>query len=233
MKLYKASDRGHFDFGWLNTNHSFSFGHYMNEERMNFGMLRVLNDDIVAPGEGFGTHPHNNMEIISIPLEGEIMHRDSMGHEQGLRPGDVQVMSAGTGLTHSEYNGSATDFLKFLQIWIVPNERNVEPRYDQVHVGDKSKNTLYTVVGPKNGDSPLWITQNAWLSVANLATDATVTHTTRGIATGTYVFVIDGSVRIGDTILGPRDAASFTDISTIDIAAVNEAYFIVIEVPLV
>ncbi|MBC8124469.1 MAG: pirin family protein [Candidatus Kapabacteria bacterium] len=233
MKLHKASDRGHFDFGWLNTNHSFSFGHYMNEERMNFGTLRVLNDDIVAPGEGFGTHPHNNMEIISIPLEGVIMHRDSMGHEQGLRPGDVQVMSAGTGLTHSEYNGSATDFLKFLQIWIVPNERNVEPRYDQVHLGEKANNTLYTVVGPKNGDAPLWITQNAWLSVSKLTSNTTVTYKAHGDATGMYVFVIDGSIKIDNTVVGSRDAISITDTTTLDIAADGDAYFIVIEVPLV
>jgi len=232
MRHYPASDRGHFDFGWLNTNHTFSFGHYMNSDRMNFGMLRVFNDDVVAPGEGFGTHPHNNMEIISIPLEGVIMHRDSMGHEEGLIPGDIQVMSAGTGLTHSEYNGSAAEALKFLQIWIIPNERNVEPRYDQVNMGNAERNVLHTVVGPQNSGMPLWIHQNAWLSIARVDPGTTLTHTPRTADSGTFVFVIEGSVKIDDVILARRDALGITDRSSIEITSAVDSYFIVIDVPL-
>jgi redox-sensitive bicupin YhaK (pirin superfamily) len=232
MINYPASDRGHFDFGWLDTNHTFSFGHYMNTERMNFGMLRVFNDDVVAPGEGFGTHPHNNMEIISIPLEGVIMHRDSMGHEEGLRPGDVQVMSAGTGLTHSEYNGSATEVLKFLQIWIIPNARNVEPRYDQVNIGDAERNVLHTVVGPKDGGAPLWINQDAWLSIAKVDQGTSVVHTSRTPGSGIFVFVVEGSLKIDDSVLTRRDAVGITDKKTIEISATSDAYFIVIDVPL-
>ncbi|MCX6141511.1 MAG: pirin family protein [Candidatus Kapabacteria bacterium] len=232
MTLFPASERGHFDFGWLNTYHSFSFGQYFNPESMNFGMLRVLNDDLVAPGEGFGTHPHNNMEIITIPLEGVVMHRDSMGHEEGLHPGDVQVMSAGTGLTHSEFNGSPTDVLKLLQIWIIPNERNVEPRYDQIEINDAAQNTLYTIVGPRDAGLPLWITQNAWISLGVLSPDTTVTHTSQAEGTGVFIFVIEGAVHIGEQRLGRRDAVGIVETTSVDITSDSNAYVLVIEVPM-
>jgi redox-sensitive bicupin YhaK (pirin superfamily) len=229
MTLYPAASRGHFSFGWLDTKHTFSFGHYMNTERMNFGALRVFNDDVVAPGEGFGTHPHANMEIISIPLQGVIMHQDSMGHAQGLRPGDVQVMSAGSGITHSEYNGSDTDPLAFLQIWIIPNERNVTPRYDQVNVGTLTPNVVHTIVG---GTAPLWIHQDANLALARLNAGSSVEQAWSGDGKGRFTFVIEGSVTVNGQALDARDAIGLTESGPTTFTASSDAYLVIIDVPL-
>ncbi len=232
MTLYPASDRGHFDLGWLNTHHTFSFGHYMRTDRMGFGALRVFNDDVVAPGEGFGTHPHNNMEIISIPLSGVIAHRDSMGNEQGLTPGYIQVMSAGTGLTHSEYNGSATDPLAFLQIWIIPNERNVAPRYQETNVDNLAPNTLHAIVGPQSANLPLWIYQNAFLSIGKLKAGTTVEHAPLAGGLQSFVFVIEGAITVNGTPLSMRDAVGLTPNEHATIAALEDGYILVIDVPL-
>ena len=161
--IHKADSRGKADHGWLKSHHSFSFANYYNPERMNFGVLRVLNDDRLAAGMGFGAHPHANMEIISIPLEGDLEHKDSMGNTTVIKEGDVQVMSAGTGVQHSEYNHSKTEEVKFLQIWVIPNKQDVEPRYDQVSIRDIQKeNEFYQIVSPNEGESGVWVHQDAW-----------------------------------------------------------------------
>ncbi len=229
--IIRAHERGHAFFGWLDSYHTFSFGNYMNPDRMNFGALRVLNDDTVAPGEGFGTHPHQNMEIISIPLEGTMMHRDSMGSEQALRVGDVQVMSAGRGVTHSEYNGSASDVLKFLQIWIIPNTRNVEPRYDEVHVGALTPNVEHTVIAPQGHGGALWIHQDAWLSLTDLAEGASLQREQRAPGIGTFVMPIEGSLVVNNTQLARRDAIGLYDASAVTIQAASAARVLIIDVP--
>lgn len=229
---YPAHERGHNNFGWLDTNHTFSFGEYYDPERIHFGALRVFNDDVVTGGAGFGTHPHRDMEIISIPLEGVIMHRDSMGHEEALRPGEIQVMSAGTGITHSEYNGSPTDLLKFLQIWIIPQERGVTPRYDQVSVGDLARNTIHTIVGPNGAGLPLWIHQQAYLSIARLDKGASVSYASRAAGNGMFTFVIDGSVDVHGTSLAARDAVGIDGAERIDITASQDSYVVIIDVPM-
>ena len=163
--LHKAKTRGHANHGWLDSHHSFSFANYYNPERMNFGVLRVLNDDIVAAGRGFGRHPHDNMEIISIPLEGDLEHKDSMGNTAVIKQGDVQAMSAGRGVYHSEFNKNQNKEVRFLQIWVFPNQRNVQPRYDQISVAkDKTKNKLYQILSPNSGDEGVWIHQNAFIT---------------------------------------------------------------------
>ncbi len=161
--IHKADTRGNANFGWLNSYHTFSFGHYFEPSRTHFGALRVLNDDTVAAGMGFGTHPHDNMEIISIPLEGDLEHQDSMGNKTVIKHGDVQVMSAGTGVSHSEYNKNQDKQVKFLQIWVFPNKRNVTPRYDQItlHETDR-RNKFQQILSPNANDEGIWIHQDAW-----------------------------------------------------------------------
>jgi redox-sensitive bicupin YhaK (pirin superfamily) len=231
--VIRANERGHASFGWLNSLHTFSFGNYMNPERMHFGALRVLNDDTVAPGEGFGTHPHSNMEIISIPLEGTMMHRDSMGSAQPLRVGDVQAMSAGTGLTHSEYNGSTSDVLKFLQIWIVPHTRDVEPRYDEVHLGDLTPNVEHTIIAPQGSDGKMWIHQDVWLSLTDLHAGASLERNERAPGIGTFVMPIEGSAVVNGTDLARRDAIGLYDASSVSITAHETSRILIIDVPVV
>ena len=165
--IHKANQRGHADFGWLDSYHSFSFGNYYDPEKIHFGALRVLNDDVVIGGRGFGFHPHDNMEIISIPLEGDLEHKDSLGSQAVIRSGDVQVMSAGTGIVHSEYNQSKTEPVKFLQIWIVPSRQNVKPRYDQITLGILEPNKFHLIVSPDPSDEGVWIHQQAWLHIGS------------------------------------------------------------------
>ena len=161
--FHKAETRGQANHGWLNANHSFSFANYYNPDRMNFGVLRVLNDDTIAGGEGFGTHPHDNMEIITIPFEGNLAHKDNMGNAAVINAGDVQVMSAGTGISHSEFNNSQDSEVKLLQIWVFPNEKNVEPRYDQISIRDiETENKFYQILSPNKNDQGVWINQDAW-----------------------------------------------------------------------
>jgi redox-sensitive bicupin YhaK (pirin superfamily) len=168
--LHRAESRGHAHHGWLDSHHTFSFANYYNPERMNFGVLRVLNDDRVSEGMGFGTHPHDNMEIISIPLSGDLEHRDSMGNVAVIKNGDVQVMSAGTGITHSEYNKNLNKAVKFLQIWVFPNKRNVTPRYGQLTLKKEERiNRLQQIVSPNQNDAGVWIHQNAWFYLSNLS----------------------------------------------------------------
>ena len=233
---FPASDRGHFDFGWLNTYHTFSFGEYQNPNRIRFGALRVLNDDTVDAGQGFGTHPHDNMEIISIPTSGVLAHRDSMGHEQLLHAGEVQVMSAGTGLTHSEYNGSQTDPVKFFQIWIFPEKRNIAPRYDQREISRLQPDVLTTVVGPQNHGSSLWINQQAWISMAPMSSGGTIECAPMTNNSGVFVFVVEGEVSVAGNILGRRDAIGLSNFDVDNgqqkITATVDSQIIVIDVPM-
>jgi redox-sensitive bicupin YhaK (pirin superfamily) len=231
--IYRANERGKTEIGWLHSRHSFSFGGYYNPDNMGFGLLRVLNDDIIEAGEGFGTHPHNNMEIITIPLEGALEHKDSMGSGSVIKPGDVQVMSAGTGITHSEFNPSAVEEGKFLQIWIVPKERNIKPVYDQKYFGfDNLENDIKTVVTGNKSDSTLYIHQNAAVSYGKLDKGNKLTYKNLYENNGVYLFVLDGSINFDDTELGKRDAAGIYETEEFTLNAVSDASFIIIEIPL-
>jgi quercetin 2,3-dioxygenase len=230
--VHKANSRGEVSFGWLKSKHSFSFGHYHNPERINFGMLRVLNDDIVAGGAGFPTHPHNNMEIVSIPLAGALAHRDSTGTEKAIETGEVQIMSAGSGLTHSEYNHSKTEEVNFLQIWVIPKEKNITPRYDQRHFSiDDRRNKLQVVVAP-NDEKALWINQDAWFSFADMDKSTSINYTINKEGNGVYLFVIDGELEVGGEQLSSRDAIGISEASTIDLVATSKAKVLLIEIPM-
>lgn len=210
--LHKAETRGHANHGWLDSYHSFSFANYYNPERMNFGALRVLNDDRIDPGMGFGKHPHDNMEIISIPLLGDLEHKDSMGNVAVIKAGDVQVMSAGTGITHSEYNKNTDRVGKFLQIWVIPNERNVNPRYDQITLNLLERhNRLQQIVSPDPKDEGVWIHQNAWFHLGNFDKDVEVGYKVKLAGNGVYAFVIKGQFTIGNINLDTKDGLGITD----------------------
>ncbi|RKO70795.1 pirin family protein [Sphingobacterium puteale] len=220
--LHKATSRGYADHGWLQSNHTFSFANYHNPERMHFGVLRVLNDDIVAKGRGFGLHPHDNMEIISIPLEGDLEHEDSMGNQAIIRKGDIQVMSAGTGIMHSEYNKNTDQFVKFLQIWVYPNQRNVAPRYDQITL-DKSQrhNKFQQILSPDPADEGVWIHQDAWFHMGNFDKGAEANYKVMKAGNGVYIFVISGSVNVAGQELETRDGFGIWDISEIKLMATS------------
>jgi len=230
--IHKAESRGHADFGWLNSKHTFSFGQYYDPERIHFGMLRVLNDDIVQGGAGFPTHPHENMEIVSIPLSGALAHKDSTGNEKVINTGEVQIMSAGSGLTHSEYNASKDDEVNFLQIWVFPKEKNIKPRYDQKIFSDSDRiNQLQTVVSPDDADA-LWINQNSWFSLANLDGGNSLDYSLHDPENGVYLFVIDGEVEIGETTLSKRDAIGIHETQKINLVSNQDAKLLFIEVPM-
>ncbi len=210
--LHKANTRGVANHGWLKSFHSFSFANYYNPQKMHFGVLRVLNDDEVAPGMGFGTHPHDNMEIISIPLSGELKHRDSMGNEAVIRTGEIQVMSAGTGIQHSEFNASAEAPVKFLQIWIFPNKKNVTPRYDQIQLPDLAKhNTLHQVLSPNPEDPGVWIHQNAWFHMGTFDGGTKFDYDLQDKSNGIYLFVLEGSLSVANEKLEARDAIGISN----------------------
>lgn len=230
--LHTADRRGHVSFGWLDSHHSFSFGNYYEPEKINFGMLRVLNDDIIAGGSGFGTHPHDNMEIISIPLIGAIEHKDSTGTQAVINENDVQIMSAGTGIRHSEYNHYKDKATNFLQIWIIPKIRNIKPRYDQKTFNPEDRiNKLQTVVAP-NDKNAISINQDAWLSLGNFTSAFSTFYTLKKAVDGVYAFVIDGNVTINGQSLFKRDAIGIWDIDKLDIKAVTNAEVLLIEVPM-
>lgn len=231
--LHKAETRGHANHGWLNSHHTFSFANYYNPERMHFGVLRVLNDDIVRGGNGFGRHPHDNMEIISIPLEGDLEHQDSMGNIAVIKNGDIQVMSAGTGITHSEKNKSLSNEVKFLQIWIFPNKKNVEPRYDQLTLNaEDRKNKLQQILSPSQEDDGVWIHQDAWFHLGSLDEGNTQTYQLKKEGNGVYIFVISGEITVGDQKLNARDGFGIWDVSEINILADTNAEVLVMEVPM-
>lgn len=233
--LHPASSRGYADHGWLQSHHSFSFAGYFNAERIRFGALRVLNDDKVAGGMGFGEHPHDNMEIVSIPLEGALEHRDSLGNRSVIRHGDIQAMSAGTGVRHSEYNHSPTKTVAFLQIWVFPDTRNMQPRYAQVTLDPHDRqNRLQQIVSPDPEAEGVCIQQSAWFHMGNFEKDVETEYKLRKTGDGVYAFVIRGSFALEDATLGERDAAGITDTTSIRIKALtNDAEILLIEVPMI
>lgn len=233
--LHKADTRGLADHGWLNSHHTFSFAHYYNPERMHFGVLRVLNDDIVAAGMGFGTHPHDNMEIISIPLEGDLEHKDSMGNTTVIKNGDIQVMSAGTGIRHSEYNKSKDKQVKFLQIWVFPNQKNVTPRYDQITLKSGERhNKFQQILSPHAHDEGVWIHQNAWFHLGTFDEGFATTYHLKDKKNGVYAFVIKGDVTINGQALHPRDGFGVWDTDQLSVQSDSKgAELLLMEVPMV
>jgi hypothetical protein len=234
--LHKAATRGHANHGWLNSYHTFSFANYYNPERMHFGVLRVLNDDTVEAGMGFGTHPHENMEIISIPLEGDLEHKDSMGNVAVIRNGDVQVMSAGTGVYHSEYNKNRDRLVKFLQIWVFPNKKNVQPRYDQITLNPSDRhNKLQQILSPladTTGKGGVWIHQDAWFHLGKFDKGFAEQYVIKKKGNGVYAFILSGKVNIDGTQLDGRDGMGIRDTEKISITADSESEFLLMEVPM-
>ena len=231
--IHRAATRGHANHGWLNSYHTFSFANYHNPERMNFGVLRVLNDDTVSAGMGFGTHPHDNMEIISIPLEGDLEHKDSMGNITVIKEGDVQVMSAGTGVTHSEYNKNKDKEVKFLQIWVFPNKKNVTPRYDQISLRDIAKeNAFYQVVSPNKEEQGVWIHQDAWFHIGKLTKENSDTYTIKKEGNGVYAFILEGEVAINGESLSKRDGMGIWNTDSFKVEATEDARILLMEVPM-
>lgn len=231
--LHKADTRGHANHGWLDSHHTFSFANYRNPDRMHFGVLRVLNDDRVEAGMGFGTHPHDNMEIISIPLEGDLEHKDSMGNVTVIREGDIQVMSAGTGIFHSEFNKNKDKEVKFLQIWLFPNKKNVTPRYDQISLRSiAQKNRFYQVLSPNDSDQGVWIHQDAWFSLGNFGSGTTDSYSIHKPGNGIYAFVIEGDVEISGTKLGRRDGFGIWDTERISFKSISDSKVLLMEIPM-
>ena len=232
--LHKADSRGKADHGWLVSNHTFSFANYHNPERMHFGVLRVLNDDKVEAGRGFGTHPHDNMEIISIPLEGDLEHKDSMGNSAIIRSGDIQVMSAGTGIMHSEFNKNNDSLVKFLQIWVYPNRRNVTPRYDQITLDKtKSQNRFQQILSPNADDEGVWIHQDAWFHLGNFENNTETHYQIKKKGNGVYAFILKGSAEIEGQKLETRDGFGVWEISGLNIKSTSEnTEILLMEVPM-
>jgi quercetin 2,3-dioxygenase len=232
--LHKAESRGHANHGWLDSHHTFSFANYYNPERMNFGALRVLNDDRIDGGTGFGKHPHDNMEIISIPLSGDLEHKDSMGNVAVIKSGDIQVMSAGTGITHSEYNKNEDRVAKFLQIWVIPNERDVKPRYDQITLNlEERHNRLQQIVSPDPDDEGVWIHQNAWFHLGTFDKDVEVEYKVKLAGNGVYAFVINGQFTIENVDLDTRDGLGIINTSHFTVKSNSQdSEILLMEVPM-
>ncbi len=231
--VHRADTRGHANHGWLNTFHTFSFANYYDPSRMNFGVLRVLNDDEVAPGMGFGTHPHQNMEIISIPLEGDLEHKDSMGNVAVIRSGDIQAMSAGTGVSHSEKNRNSDKAVKFLQIWILPNKANVTPRYDQITLEtDALKDRFHQIISPNPEDEGIWIHQDAWFHMGEFQAGSTPTYEVKKKGNGLYVFVLEGSCEAGGESLHRRDGIGIWDTESVTFKMTEASRLLLMEVPM-
>ncbi|MDR2906570.1 MAG: pirin family protein [Bacteroidales bacterium] len=232
--FHPSEERGHANHGWLDTHHSFSFASWYNPEKVHFGALRVLNDDTVAIGEGFGTHPHENMEIVSIPLQGILSHRDSTGSKGLVRAGEVQVMSAGTGITHSEFSDpSSTEDAKFFQIWIYPNKENVAPRYDQRKFNEADRQGKWQIlVSPKPKDNALWLHQETVISRVDLKADASIAYNNHFKEHGVYIFVVEGSIEINGQKLNKRDGLGISETESFDIKVTSNSDVLAIEVPM-
>lgn len=231
--VHKAETRGHANHGWLDAHHTFSFANYYDPARTHFGVLRVLNDDIVDGGMGFGMHPHDNMEIITIPLEGELEHKDNMGNVGVIRPNDVQVMSAGTGVYHSEYNKLKDKKINLLQIWVFPNKEGVTPRYDQVRYDPKDRiNKLQEILHPFGAGKGLWIYQDAWFHLGNLQKDSTIDYVVKKKGNGVYVFVIKGSTFVNGQLLNKRDGTGIWETDKINIKAETDCEVLLMDVPM-
>ena len=232
--FYPAGERGTNDLGWLKANFSFSFGPHYNPAKIRFGALRVLNDDIIAPGRGFGLHPHDNMEIITIPLVGALEHKDSMGNAGVVAAGEVQVMSAGTGIEHSEYNHSQTEPANTLQIWLFPKEMNIAPRYDQKSfTGLMKVNELTTLVSPLKNNDTLWINQDATFSMGVFEAQKKINYEIKTPGNGVYIFVLDGALKINDRLLNKRDALGVYETDSITIETEVESRLLIMDVPMI
>jgi redox-sensitive bicupin YhaK (pirin superfamily) len=232
--LHKADSRGHANHGWLDSHHTFSFAGYYEPDRVNFGALRVLNDDIVKGGRGFGQHPHDNMEIISIPLRGALEHGDNTGGRGVIKSGEVQIMSAGSGIAHSEKNASQTDDVNFLQIWVFPKEKNIEPRYDQKLFNTADRiNKFQTVVAPeKENGLALKINQDAWFMLGNLKKESNVEYQLKNSNDGVYAFIIEGEVTVNGQKLGKRDGLGIWETDRFTVSATEDAEILLMEVPM-
>lgn len=231
---HPASSRGYADHGWLKSYHTFSFARYFNPERVHFGKLRVLNDDVISGGSGFGTHPHDNMEIVSIPIYGGLAHKDTMGNASVISTGEVQIMSAGSGLQHSEFNASQKDAANFLQIWVFPKERNIMPRYEQkVFSLDGRKNKFQTVVGPDRKDGALWINQDSWFTLADFEAGKKATYNLNLKGNGVYLFVMEGELKANGFKVNQRDGLGIEQTEKIDFEFSSNAKILLIEVPMV
>lgn len=231
--IHRGNSRGFANHGWLQSYHTFSFAGYYNPDRIHFGALRVLNDDTVKGGMGFGAHPHDNMEIVSIPLSGALEHKDNTGRHKIINQHDVQIMSAGTGIQHSEFNASKTEPVKFLQIWLFPKEKDIAPRYEQKTFDPAERvNKLQTVVSPEKNDEALWINQDAWFSLGSFSKGESVPYTAKQPQNGAYLFVLGGKVKVGDEVLENRDAIGITDYDTLNITVEEDAEFLLMDVPM-
>ena len=230
--IHKADTRGRSRYDWLDSHHTFSFDEYFDSERINFGALRVLNDDRVAPGEGFQTHPHKNMEIVSIPLKGKLEHGDSKKNNRVITVGDIQVMSAGTGIFHSEMNGSKTEPVEFLQIWIMPRERNTHPAYNDYSIREQErKNELSLIVSP-DGSTPASLLQDTWFSIGKVEAGKKLgfhLHQTHG---GVYIFLIEGEIVVDGTVMQRRDGMGIYDTNSFELETLKDSHILLIEVPM-
>jgi len=231
--IHKADSRGKADHGWLKVNHTFSFADYYDPQRVHFGALRVLNDDTIAAGRGFDTHPHDNMEIITIPLYGDLEHKDSMGNSGVISEGEIQVMSAGTGIQHSEYNKNSDKEVKVLQIWVFPNKKDVTPRYDQLSIKDLEKeNQLFQIVSPKKEDMGSWIHQEAWFQMGNLKKGRTIDYILNGKNHGVYIFIIEGNLEVDESVLYKRDGIGISETNRVNIKILADSKVLIIEIPM-
>ncbi|HEY6900385.1 MAG TPA: pirin family protein [Puia sp.] len=242
--LHKAATRGHADLGWLSSHQSFSFAGYYNPERIQFGVLRVLNDDVVAGGKGFGSHPHDNMEIISIPLEGSLVHEDNMGHREVVSAGEIQVMSTGSGVFHSEYNNDPLSPAKFLQIWLFPNRLNVTPRYDQIKLDpSKEENALEQLISPRSdmdgrgdavkGGEGTWLYQDAWFFKGRFDEGRAIDYDRKRKENGVYFFVIKGAFMVNGERLESRDGMGVTDMDAIGVSSLEPgSEILIMDIPM-
>jgi quercetin 2,3-dioxygenase len=231
--LFKAADRGSADYGWLKPNYYFSFAQYHNPEKVHFGLLRVLNDDFIGGGGAFPTHPHDNMEIVTIPFTGALKHKDSTGGQGVIKAGDIQIMSAGSGVQHSEANESATEPVTLFQVWVFPKERNIKPRYDQKTFDITERaNKWQTVISPLDEDKALWINQDARFSLTNLHAGKEITYSTAFKNNGVFLVVINGSAEVNGKILNQRDAIGISEADTFTVTASADAELLAIEVPM-
>ncbi|MGQ1786660.1 MULTISPECIES: pirin family protein [unclassified Saccharicrinis] len=231
--LHRSDERGHANHGWLDAKHSFSFANYYDPQKVHFGALRVLNDDTVAPGAGFPEHPHDNMEIITIPLSGSIAHKDSMGNASVIHAGEIQVMSAGSGIFHSEFNNSEEEELRLFQIWLFPHTKNVKPRYDQINLKKlKKKNDFIQVLSPNKNDQGVWIYQDAWFNMGDFDKGIKVNYQIHQPNNGIYLMVIEGSIQIAGETLNKRDAIGITEIQKIELETQSNSSLLLIEIPM-
>ncbi len=231
--VHKAESRGFANHGWLVARHSFSFSNYYNPEKVHFGVLRVLNDDIIAPGQGFGTHPHDNMEIITIPLKGSLEHKDSMGYSSVIKAGEVQVMSAGTGIYHSEFNASHSEELNLFQIWLFPIKKNVQPRYQQLEIKPFEKqNEWFQILSPSPDDQGVWIHQNAWFYLGYFESGVALPYILNNTHNGIYLMVIEGEVSVAGQNLTKRDAIAIQNATDFELKALQKAKVLLMEIPM-